>query len=169
MGAMHWFGTRTPPLQAPTARRVVYTSRLRQRMDRDLLLRCRASFATTNALLGITGILVHLGDHFVQVLVAEAPVMTGLLRRISVDYRHTDFRLLLDDEITARAFTASSMSLLDLDADPPLSREDASGLRGFLTQSLQRGSEMRDDLRQLLRVTPRLLKRYPQILTPATT
>ena len=60
----------------------------------DILTASRAN----NALLGITGLLLHIEGGFLQMLEGEERAVRELYARIAADRRHSDVRLLLDRE-----------------------------------------------------------------------
>lgn len=62
-----------------------------------------------NAMLGVTGVLLVDGDHFVQLLEGRRAVLTGLLARILNDDRHTQCELALFERTSIRLFSGWSM------------------------------------------------------------
>ncbi|MCX7282189.1 MAG: BLUF domain-containing protein [Alphaproteobacteria bacterium] len=61
-----------------------------------------------NALLGITGLLLHIDGGFLQMLEGEKRCVSELYTRIAADRRHTDPRFLLDSEITAASLSTGA-------------------------------------------------------------
>jgi Sensors of blue-light using FAD len=62
-----------------------------------------------NALCGVTGLLLYIDDGFLQMLEGEERMLLDLYNRIAVDRRHWNVRLMLDRQISARAFPDWSM------------------------------------------------------------
>ena len=66
---------------------------------------------TSNATHQITGILLHVGETFFQVLEGEAEEIEKLYTKILVDPRHTRITRIIFEPIPRRYFQDSSMSL----------------------------------------------------------
>jgi hypothetical protein len=58
-----------------------------------------------NARLGITGVLLYINGHIVQVLEGEQQVIEDLYKTIQADPRHKDVRTVIDRPITQRLFS----------------------------------------------------------------
>jgi len=93
----------------------IYMSRARQASDVAELEVMAAGFARRNQDSGITGVLMKVGDHYVQVLEGEEPVLLDLIARLLKDDRHADFHTLHRGYITERRFPKWSMRLMHLD------------------------------------------------------
>ena len=63
-----------------------------------------------NRMLDVTGCLTCTGRHFAQVLEGRDVAVDELVRRISADARHTDFRLVLDRPLSLRQHPLWSMA-----------------------------------------------------------
>ncbi|GAB3503759.1 hypothetical protein GCM10027341_33350 [Spirosoma knui] len=57
-----------------------------------------------NARLGITGVLLYINGHIVQVLEGQQQAVEGLYESIQADPRHTDVRTVINQPITQRLF-----------------------------------------------------------------
>lgn len=88
---------------------------------------------TSNAALGVTGILLFKDDQFMQVLEGDEPVVTSLYQRIAQDPRHTKPMVFLRHPIQQRDFAEWSMAFKDL-RDPDLL--NVPGYSEFLNISL---------------------------------
>ena len=60
---------------------------------------------TKNASLNITGVLLYINGHIVQVLEGEQQAVEALYKRIQADDRHTDVRTVLERPIIQRLFS----------------------------------------------------------------
>lgn len=158
---LHWM--RPKPLAL--IRRVVYISRARTVCDGETLMRYCRDFSVTNTLLDVTGLLIHSGPNYMQILEAEPAVMDDLLRRIATDYRHTDFQVLADEKVHQRLFQNCRMGLLDLTAHQPLRLPDLEGVRGVLARIFSDPPGAADGMRQLMGWIPRLMKQ--RVAAPA--
>ncbi len=87
----------------------------------DLLSACREK----NHALGLTGMLLYAGGHFIQTLEGEASVVDATYDLIVADPRHRDVSVALREEISARTFPDWSMGF------ETLTPEEASALPGF--------------------------------------
>ncbi len=94
--------------------RCVYASRaatdLSPAMIEDILERSRVN----NPARGITGILCHSGDVFIQVLEGGRDEVCELYNSIVRDQRHANVRLLAFEEIRERKFSNWTMGHVDL-------------------------------------------------------
>lgn len=91
---------------------VIYSSRslMDPSEDAQLLEKSRAN----NARLGITGVLVRKGNHFMQVLQGEQLAVSKLMHRISQDPRHEDvmvFSESFEDELLFPDWSMGSREL----------------------------------------------------------
>jgi len=66
---------------------------------------------------GITGMLLHRGGSFLQVLEGRSSVVSDMMVRIESDPRHKDLRIICDRMIAGREFKGS-LGFEDLDALP---------------------------------------------------
>lgn len=80
-----------------------------------------------NAPLGITGLLLYSGGHFMQLLEGPESVVGGLFDLIHRDPRHAAVRRLLSKPVSGRLFPQWNMGLLNLDSTA------SSDLRGLTT------------------------------------
>lgn len=92
--------------------RLIYASRT-EVQDADLSLILRQSRAH-NVPLGVTGLLCHSNDWFVQVLEGGRAAVNGLYNTIVRDPRHRDVTLLAYSEISERRFAGWSMGQVNL-------------------------------------------------------
>ena len=70
--------------------------------------------SANNRALGITGLLLLSGDHFLQVLEGPADAVNALFARIMADPRHRDIRLLTFEPTSEIYFDDWNMYLVDL-------------------------------------------------------
>lgn len=94
--------------------RLLYASRSSSTLSQDVIDGLLASSRRNNPALGVTGLLCHSGDIFMQVLEGGRDVVNGLYTRISADPRHHDVTLLHYEEITERRFAGWTMGQVNL-------------------------------------------------------
>lgn len=93
----------------------IYMSRSLQACDVAELDVMAARFAKLNEEREVTGVLMKVGDHFVQVLEGREQTLLDLVGSILKDERHTDFRTLHRGPIRERRFPKWSMRMMHLD------------------------------------------------------
>jgi hypothetical protein len=94
--------------------RLLYASRSSTELTQDIIDNLLASSRRNNPVLGVTGLLCHSGDIFMQVLEGGRDVVNQLYTRISSDTRHRDVTLLHYEEITERRFSGWTMGQVNL-------------------------------------------------------
>lgn len=88
---------------------IVYASTAADSFDHDRLVELLTESRTNNARDNITGMLVYRHPDFIQMLEGPDAAVRALLERIGRDPRHTDVRVLLDEQVTERTFSTWSM------------------------------------------------------------
>jgi len=94
--------------------RLLYASRAAQPLAPALLDSILAQARAHNPAHGITGILCHGGDTFMQVLEGGRDAVSALYGRIVRDDRHRDATLLHFEEMTERRFAGWTMGHVNL-------------------------------------------------------
>ncbi len=94
--------------------RLMYASRAVEPMSTAALAAILRRSHTHNPGAGITGVLCHSGNIFMQVLEGGRSQVSALYNRIAADPRHTDVVLLTYEEIAERSFAGWSMGMVDL-------------------------------------------------------
>ena len=79
-------------------RQLLYVSRTDADLTPAALDHILTASRANNAMLGITGLLLHIDGGFLQMLEGEERAVRELYARIATDRRHHDVRLLLDRE-----------------------------------------------------------------------
>jgi len=94
--------------------RLLYASRAVDKLTPETLDSILATARKENLAMGVTGLLCHSGDIFVQVLEGGREVVNQLYNAICRDPRHRDIVLLKYEEITERRFAAWTMGQVNL-------------------------------------------------------
>jgi hypothetical protein len=94
--------------------RLLYASRLAQSAGADAIDAIMQQSRRHNPELGITGVLCHGGDMFMQVLEGGRAPVNKLYNRIVRDTRHQDVTLLHYEEIAERSFAGWTMGQVNL-------------------------------------------------------
>ena len=94
--------------------RLLYASRAAQPVSQEVIEQILASSRARNPALGITGILCHGGDIFMQVLEGGREAVNTLYKEIVCDERHRDVVILHYEEIAERRFGSWTMGQVNL-------------------------------------------------------
>ena len=94
--------------------RLLYASRAAQAVTPEVIDAILAQCRSHNPALGITGILCHGGDVFMQVLEGGREAVNALYGDIVRDPRHRDVAVLHFEEVTERRFAGWTMGQVNL-------------------------------------------------------
>ncbi|WP_164516251.1 BLUF domain-containing protein [Sphingomonas sp. 2R-10] len=109
-------------MSEPSYRQIFYTSRSDAGVDVDRILQ---QSRHNNAVDGITGLLWHDGDHFLQVIEGPESSIAATYARIAIDPRHHEVTVLSDRPVPKREFGYWSMERVGtsgMDDGPVLAR-----------------------------------------------
>ncbi|MCQ8896787.1 BLUF domain-containing protein [Limnobacter humi] len=142
--------------------RLLYFSQAKPHANSALLDDILRTSRKNNATLDITGVLVHGGGMFMQVLEGPEAVVLRLYVKILDDKRHTDSRVIHITPTSTRLFPNWTMGVIEAE---PLSFEEVAHLRAHRTESVD--SKV---FTQLMRkFNGLLLKGDPSMTTPEKT
>jgi AcrR family transcriptional regulator len=96
-------------------RSITYASELAREFGEEALAELTRSACLYNKAHGVTGVLVCLGNRFVQVLEGPGPAVGALYGRIRLDPRHRDVTTVHDAPIEARAYADWAMRRLRIE------------------------------------------------------
>jgi hypothetical protein len=94
--------------------RLLYASRAEGAVTHDIIESILQSSRQHNPALGITGVLCHSGDVYMQVLEGGRAAVNELYNRIVRDERHRDIALLHYEEVSERRFAGWTMGQVNL-------------------------------------------------------
>ncbi|MGC4061698.1 MAG: BLUF domain-containing protein [Aquabacterium sp.] len=94
--------------------RLLYASRAAEPLTPEVVDGILAVARKSNPALGVTGLLCHSGDNFIQVIEGGRDTISQLYGRIVRDARHRDVVLLKYEEITERRFAGWTMGQVNL-------------------------------------------------------
>jgi hypothetical protein len=94
-------------------------------MTTEQLLALLTRAREANARLGITGLLLHRGDSFFQILEGGRDEILSLYAKISADPRHQRVEVVTEGPITNREYNDWQMAFIELDG------QDLSAMPGF--------------------------------------
>ena len=99
--------------------RLLYASRAAKALTPEVIESILASSRKTNPAIGVTGLLCHSDEIFMQVLEGGRDTVTPLYSRICSDSRHRDVIVLHYEEITERRFSSWTMGQVNLERVNP--------------------------------------------------
>lgn len=103
--------------------RLIYTSVQTPGFDRQVFEQLCEQASRNNQRLGITGLLLSNGMEFMQCLEGPKDTVASVYRKILLDSRHSDIRLLVSEDTDSLLFTAWSMMGLGTKPQSVLSGE----------------------------------------------
>lgn len=109
--------------------RVMYLSKGRHSFTYTELVKMNERFAAKNASLGVTGVLLRVGNYFIQVVEGAEPTISELIRKIESDHRHSNFTILTNHMDHRRIFGQWSMNFIDLDSTYYVNHRETAKLR----------------------------------------
>ena len=112
-----------------TIQRTIYLSKGSCSYDHNELMAMCANFAARNALQDVTGVLVRIGNYFIQVLEGDPDTLAELLVKIEQDNRHANFTILTQHDDEKRVFSQWSMNLVDLESTFYVNLKETAELR----------------------------------------
>lgn len=107
-------------------KRVIYSSQAAYDVAPGDLVKLLEVARYNNERLGVSGMLLYCNNSFLQVLEGDPKALTRLIGIISQDPRHSNFRILLDEEIPGKLFPDWTMGFENVSED-----ELAKHLEGF--------------------------------------
>lgn len=108
--------------------RIVYVSESVRVFERHEIDAIAAEARSFNQLRKITGLLVHNGGHFVQILEGPPLEVVTLFERIKLDMRHKRVEQLLFTHVKKRMFWHWAMGLIDASRPGQLDRDQLRSL-----------------------------------------
>lgn len=94
---------------------LVYISQAVRKMSADDLFAIQKTAKANNEPIEVTGSLFYNGGWFLQVLEGPAPTLAKLYRKIELDPRHKNSRVLYNEPATFRTFPRWNMNMTNLD------------------------------------------------------
>ena len=116
-------------------RQVIYISQASRPLRDEEIDELVATASRNNRQHGVTGALLFIENSFVQVLEGEDQEIAELLSTIAADSRHTNMRILADQEIDHRNFSDWSMALVKPEHD------DRPGVAGEVRSTMTQVDE----------------------------
>jgi hypothetical protein len=100
-------------------RAIIFFSTAVAPMSEQDLTALGAECAENDRNVGITGMLLHKGGDFLQIIEGSRAVIGDMYARILADPRHTNIRLISDREVPHREFDGEAVGFTNLDKLPP--------------------------------------------------
>lgn len=96
---------------------LAYTSRATRALSAEDIARIKATASRTNALDGVTGLLLFTGTNFAQIVEGAQTAIDALVHRLNADERHRDIRVHFAKPIERRSFPSWDMKVVELSPD----------------------------------------------------
>lgn len=137
---------------------LIYVSSRTDPTDSMLVRDIAIEASQTNRGLEITGILMAIGNYFVQVLEGQVDKVDTLLEKISRDPRHDDVRVLYRGELPDRIFGRWSMGCVQSNGEMVQSQSHFDKIRSQIEELCQGMTQEKGErLRDMIAMIPRLL------------
>lgn len=94
---------------------LLYVSGAKPGIGKTDIAEILATARANNARIGVTGVLLHADDTFLQILEGAKADVRNLYQRIALDRRHRNVMLLMEHDASERAFGSWSMGFQSLD------------------------------------------------------
>jgi hypothetical protein len=94
---------------------LVYISQATRKMSAEELSAILSTAKNNNALIDVTGSLFYNGGWFLQVLEGPAATLAKLYKKIELDPRHRNSRILYNEPAAFRTFSRWTMNMTNLD------------------------------------------------------
>ena len=107
-------------------KRIIYASQATFDLSPDELISLLSAARAENEKVGLSGMLLYSSQSFLQVLEGDEAALADTYSRIRVDKRHTNLRLLMEQEVSAPMFPDWTMGFEHVDDE-----ELADELTGF--------------------------------------
>ena len=140
-------------------RRLLYLSQARITYSQPELLVLCSQFAAANARTHVTGVLLCVGNRFMQVIEGEHAVVDVLMQRIERDPRHGELAVVLDEPVSERLFVQWNMGALHLGESFESSAAQWPNLVRQAHRLLETQGMTRDSISALIHVLPEWLSR----------
>lgn len=137
---------------------LIYISRAVVPLDEADVKYLAQTSAAKNHQNNITGLLLQVGNYFIQVLEGEHGVVTSLLEKIACDVRHTDVRTIYRSANTNRIFDRWNMGFFNIEQHYTLNRLDLEGLKRYVGEVFAQNGASPDGLVQVIRTLPALME-----------
>lgn len=137
----------------------IYLSRAVEPLAMPRLSEWGRHFGPRNKEREVTGVLLTVGDHFVQLLEGRRSTVLALADTIKQDPRHEDFRVLAVRPIRERSFGRWAMRLMRLEDRLYLGLAEVAALRAAVRQLVGNQDPPKEAFIELLQALPATLKR----------
>lgn len=139
---------------------LIYMSRSVDKTNKIDLVDICAKAAAKNKLLNITGLLLCIGNTFIQVLEGKKDIVHNLYDKIQLDSRHIECRILYEGATSSRIFGQWSMNFINMDDEYFLKLEEFQTLRALVNKILLSPESRLDNFLKLIQKIPKVLKTH---------
>ena len=137
---------------------LIYISRATQTLSEEEVKAISEVSAHNNQKLDVTGLLLHVGNYFVQVLEGEDSKISLLLNKIERDPRHTGMRIIYRGHTVRRLFLNWNMGYFNIEHYYELNRLDIEDLKHQVDALFAQKGNSPESLLKVIRIIPELLE-----------
>ena len=139
---------------------IVYISKATRPLSAAEVQQIAALSAERNRKADITGLLLQIGDYFVQALEGDAEKLAPLLKKIQADNRHNEVQTIYRMSDQPRIFTQWNMGFFNIEKHYQASRQDVAQLRQFAQKAFAADTSSREAIAHLIKSIPALMKKW---------
>ncbi|MCB0319156.1 MAG: BLUF domain-containing protein [Bdellovibrionales bacterium] len=137
---------------------LIYLSRSSVDFSKTQLVDLCAAAASNNQTVEVTGLLLCIGNKFLQVLEGPKEAVTRLYKKIRKDDRHTQCNILFEGQTSQRLFEQWSMNFLQMKDDYFLQFEEFKEIKEYAERLLSEPDKRKDGIVKLIQKIPHILK-----------
>ena len=144
---------------------IIYISKATRVPTAEEVARLARASAENNRNTGITGLLLQIGNYFVQVLEGQPQILSAVLRKIDRDERHTGLCIIYQKAGDSKLFTQWNMGYFNIEQYYQANRLDIHALRHYVEEIFTKRATSKEAIVQLIRSMPVLMQSW-QIQKP---
>lgn len=137
---------------------IIYISKATRPLSSEETAQISAAAAHKNRKLKVTGLLLQVGNYFVQVLEGHSEALSFLLEKITADNRHTEVRVIYKAPDHSRMFAQWNMGFFNIEQHYSINRCDFAQLRQFTEKAFAHNETSKEAIVQVIKALPALMQ-----------
>ena len=142
---------------------IIYISKATRTLSPAEVEQIAAASAKRNKEANITGLLLQVGNYFVQVLEGEAYTLDRTLKRIEADQRHTGIRIIYQASSSAKMFSQWNMGYFNIEQHYQANRLDFMQLQRYAEETFATRDSSKEAIVQVIRTMPALMQSWQTV------
>jgi hypothetical protein len=139
---------------------VIYISKATTTLRPETVQQIANSSAEKNQKADVTGLLLQIGNYFVQILEGEEQTLEKLLRKIERDDRHSELRVIYQKPIRSKTFAQWNMGYFNIEEHYQANRLDVLKLRNYVDEMFATRETSKKAIVQIIRSMPALMQAW---------